>query len=65
MRRRVRLTLVLCVAALGMVFAGCSGAGYGTGVYVGVSGPGPYYGGAMVGRTVEATGGRAGQAAEW
>jgi len=45
MRRRVRLTLVLCVAALGMVFAGCSGAGYGTGVYVGVSGPGPYYGG--------------------
>jgi len=45
MRRHVRLTLVVCVVALGLVFAGCSGAGYNTGVYVGVSGPGPYYGG--------------------
>lgn len=45
MSRRVRLTLFLCVAALGLTFGGCSGAGYNTGVYVGVSGPGPYWGG--------------------
>ena len=45
MKRRVRLTLAVCLAAMGLVFAGCSGAGYNTGVYVGVSGPGPYWGG--------------------
>ena len=44
MRRSVRLTLVVCLAAMGLIFAGCSGAGYSS-VYVGVSGPGPYYGG--------------------
>lgn len=44
MKRRVRLTLVVCLAAMGLVFAGCTGAGYSS-VYVGVSGPGPYYGG--------------------
>ena len=44
MRRSVRLTLVVCLAAMGLVFTGCSGAGYSS-VYVGVSGPGPYYGG--------------------
>jgi hypothetical protein len=49
MSLRRRLTLVLCVAALGTGFAGCYGSGYNTGVYVGVSGPGPYYGGGVYG----------------
>jgi len=43
--RRLRLTLIVCVVALGLVFSGCSGYGYNSGVYVGVSGPGPYWGG--------------------
>lgn len=49
MRFRTRMALVLCVVALGLGFAGCTGAGYSTGVYVGVSGPGPYWGGGPYG----------------
>jgi len=41
---RRRLGLVLCAAVLGLWSSGCTGAGYSTGVYVGVSGPGPYWG---------------------
>jgi hypothetical protein len=49
MKLRRRLALALCVVALGLGFAGCTGAGYSTGVYVGVSGPGPYWGGGPYG----------------
>lgn len=41
----VRRGLCVGLAVLGLLLAGCSGAGYNTGVYVGVSGPGPYWGG--------------------
>ncbi|MCL7960978.1 MAG: hypothetical protein M8861_12370 [marine benthic group bacterium] len=44
MKRRARRTLVICLAAMGLVLGGCAGGGYPS-VYVGVSGPGPYYGG--------------------
>lgn len=45
MSRITRRTLLVLVVVLGLAGAGCTGAGYTTGVYVGVSGPGPYYGG--------------------
>ena len=44
-----RMALVLCVVVLGLGSAGCTGVGYSSGVYVGVSGPGPYWGGGPYG----------------
>jgi len=44
-KRTARWTLVVLFVLLGFAAGGCSGAGYNTGVYVGVSGPGPYWGG--------------------
>ncbi len=45
MRHGLRVGLFVCIAILGMMSAGCYGSGVSTGVYVGVSGPGPYWGG--------------------
>ena len=45
MKRSVRVGLLVCIAILGLMSLGCYGSGYSSGVYVGVSGPGPYWGG--------------------
>lgn len=45
MSRRARRAALVLFAGLALAAGGCTGAGYTTGVYVGVSGPGPYWGG--------------------
>lgn len=45
MKRRALWAAALLTIVFTMATAGCTGAGYNTGVYVGVSGPGPYWGG--------------------
>ena len=49
MKRTVSVWLFVCIAILGLVSTGCYGSGYSSGVYVGVSGPGPYWGGGPYG----------------